>query len=65
MKLLVVGATGGLGRVVVADAVERGHEVSALVRDPARSNLPEAVRTVRATCSSEPNWVLPSRDTTR
>ena len=47
MKLLVAGATGGLGRVVVAEAVQRGHEVRALVRDPARSNLPEVVRTVQ------------------
>lgn len=47
MKLLVVGATGGLGRVAVAAAVQRGHEVTALVRDPAASHLPESVLQVR------------------
>jgi putative NADH-flavin reductase len=34
MKLLVVGATGGIGREVVAQAVERGHAVTAFVRTP-------------------------------
>ncbi len=47
MRLLVVGATGGLGRLAVAEAVSRGHEVSALVRDPARAGLPDKVVTVR------------------
>jgi uncharacterized protein YbjT (DUF2867 family) len=35
-RLLIVGATGGTGRQLVAQALERGHEVTALVRDPAR-----------------------------
>ncbi len=47
MRLLVVGATGGLGRLAVAEAVSRGHEVTALVRDRARAGLPEQVVTVR------------------
>jgi len=34
VKLLVVGATGGIGREVVAQALEQGHDVTALVRDP-------------------------------
>lgn len=33
MKLLVVGATGATGRLVVAEALRRGHVVKALVRD--------------------------------
>jgi putative NADH-flavin reductase len=36
MKLLVLGATGGVGVEVVAQAIERGHAVKALVRSPAR-----------------------------
>ena len=47
MKLLVVGATGGLGRAVVAEAVRRGHDVSALVRDPAAADLPQPVLLTR------------------
>ena len=34
LRLLVVGATGGTGRELVAQARERGHEVTAFVRDP-------------------------------
>jgi uncharacterized protein YbjT (DUF2867 family) len=47
MRLLVVGATGSLGRLAVAEAARRGHDVAALVRDPARAHLPEPVDKVR------------------
>jgi uncharacterized protein YbjT (DUF2867 family) len=33
---LIVGATGGTGRQLVAQALERGYAVTALVRDPSR-----------------------------
>ncbi|MFI0451089.1 NAD(P)-dependent oxidoreductase [Actinomadura sp. 6N118] len=36
MKILVFGATGGTGRRVVEQALDRGHEVTAFVRDPAK-----------------------------
>ncbi|MEU8841848.1 NAD(P)H-binding protein [Streptomyces roseus] len=36
MKLTVFGATGGVGREVVRQALDAGHEVTAVVRDPAR-----------------------------
>lgn len=36
MKLTVFGATGGVGREVVRQALAAGHEVTAVVRDPAR-----------------------------
>jgi uncharacterized protein YbjT (DUF2867 family) len=35
-RILVVGATGGTGRELVAQALERGLVVTALVRDPSR-----------------------------
>ena len=35
MNILVLGATGGTGRATVADALARGHRVTAFVRDPA------------------------------
>jgi uncharacterized protein YbjT (DUF2867 family) len=38
-RLLIVGATGGTGRQLVALALERGHEVTALARDPARLQI--------------------------
>jgi putative NADH-flavin reductase len=34
VRVLIVGATGGTGRLLVAQALERGHAVTALVRDP-------------------------------
>jgi putative NADH-flavin reductase len=34
-KLLIVGATGGTGRQLVTQALERGHTITALVRNPA------------------------------
>ena len=37
MKLLVVGATGGTGQAIVREALGKGHEVTALVRDEAKA----------------------------
>src|SRR5437588_9058111 len=34
MKLLLLGATGGTGRQLLAQALEAGHETTALVRSP-------------------------------
>lgn len=34
MKLLIFGATGGTGRALVEQALEQGHTVTALVRNP-------------------------------
>lgn len=39
MRLTVFGATGAIGQEIVRQAVTAGHEVTAVVRDPAR--LPE------------------------
>ena len=47
MNILVVGATGGLGRDVVAESLERGHQTAAVVRDPSQARLPEAVQIVQ------------------
>jgi len=35
-RILIVGATGGTGRQLVAQALERGYVVTALARDPSR-----------------------------
>ncbi|KAK1978057.1 NADH(P)-binding-domain-containing protein [Colletotrichum cereale] len=39
MHILILGATGRNGALVLAEALERGHTVTALVRDPAGSAL--------------------------
>ncbi|MET9976847.1 NAD(P)-dependent oxidoreductase [Streptomyces microflavus] len=41
MRLTVFGATGGVGREIVGQALAAGHEVTAVVRDPA--GLPESL----------------------
>jgi uncharacterized protein YbjT (DUF2867 family) len=45
--VLVVGASGSIGRPAVAEAFRRGYETRALVRDPAQAKLfPEGVHVV-------------------
>ena len=36
MKLLILGATGGTGRALIEQALEQGHVVTALARNPAK-----------------------------
>jgi putative NADH-flavin reductase len=38
-RLLIIGATGGTGRQLVTQALERGYVVTALVRDPSRLRI--------------------------
>ena len=46
MTVLVVGATGSIGRLVVEGAVRKGHAVRALVRDSRRARLGPGVEMV-------------------
>ena len=43
MTILVTGATGNVGRNVIDQLVQRGADVRALVRDPAKANFPASV----------------------
>jgi uncharacterized protein YbjT (DUF2867 family) len=47
MTILVTGATGTVGRQVVDQLVKRGADVRALVRDPAKANVPAGVTIVK------------------
>ena len=47
MNVLAVGATGSIGRLVVEEAIQRGHSVRALVRDPGKGRrFPAGVQLV-------------------
>lgn len=46
-KILVTGATGKVGREVVAGLLERGVDFRVLARDPENANLPDGVEVVR------------------
>jgi uncharacterized protein YbjT (DUF2867 family) len=47
MTILVIGATGTIGRQVVEQLVKRGADVRALVRDPAKADLPAGITVVQ------------------
>ena len=44
MKLTIFGATGATGTELVRQALEAGHEVTAVVRDPGRMSVPAQSR---------------------
>ncbi len=46
MKLIVFGATGGLGRAAASTAAARGDKVTAFARQPGRLHLESSVRVV-------------------
>ena len=56
MKLALLGATGGVGREVLSQAVAAGHAVTAVVRNPAK--LPVHVDVVRQDLGNPNNEVL-------
>lgn len=39
MKIGIIGATGNAGRALYAKSVKRGHEVTAMVREPDRARM--------------------------
>ena len=46
MKLLILGATGGTGQQLIAQSLEQHHEVTVLVRNPAKITLSHEKLTV-------------------
>ncbi|MGW2489807.1 NAD(P)-dependent oxidoreductase [Streptomyces sp. NPDC001606] len=60
MKLTVFGATGGVGRQLVRQGLDAGHEVTAVVRDPARLTVTgDRLEVVRADLT-DPEQVRPA-----
>ncbi len=39
MRIAIIGASRGIGAELLKAAIEEGHEVTALVRDPAKLNI--------------------------
>lgn len=47
MKILILGATGSIGRYLVPQALEQGHELTALVRHPGKLQSDPRMRIVQ------------------
>lgn len=64
MKFLILGSTGHTGRAVTTEAARRGHDVTLLVRDPARAaDLPaDRIITGDATNPNDLTEALPEHD---
>ncbi|WDV55723.1 NAD(P)H-binding protein [Streptomyces coeruleorubidus] len=58
-KILVTGATGTVGRQVVAELLARGHEVRALTRDAAKAAFPAGVEVVEGDLT-QPDGLAPA-----
>jgi uncharacterized protein YbjT (DUF2867 family) len=58
-RILVTGATGTVGRQVVAELLDRGHEVRALTRDAAGAAFPAGVEVVEGDLT-EPEGLAPA-----
>ncbi|WP_411152392.1 NAD(P)H-binding protein [Streptomyces sp. A30] len=58
-KILVAGATGTVGRQVVAELLARGHAVRALTRDAATADLPAGVEVVQGDLTA-PDSLIPA-----
>lgn len=58
MQILVVGATGGTGLQAVEQALQRGHFVTAFVRDPTKITIKHPNLTVQTGDVLKPNTLL-------
>lgn len=58
-KILVTGATGTVGRRVVAELLARGHEVRVLTRDAAKAAFPAGVEVVEGDLT-QPDGLAPA-----
>ncbi|MBP7664353.1 MAG: NAD(P)H-binding protein, partial [Shewanella sp.] len=43
MKIAILGATGWIGGAILKEAQSRGHQVTALVRDPSKLSVADVV----------------------
>lgn len=59
MTVLVTGAAGNVGRYIVEELVQAGHNVRAMTRNPAKANFPEGVEVVYGDLAS-PESLVPA-----
>lgn len=62
MHLIVVAASGKSGRLVVEQALEAGHQVTAVVRTSSPYRAPDGVETIHADIVDDPAFDLPPAD---
>jgi putative NADH-flavin reductase len=53
MKLTIIAATGGIGRELLQQAVAAGHDVTAVVRNPAKLSRPVRAITIDLTAPDQ------------
>ncbi|MCU1557715.1 MAG: hypothetical protein JWN09_1710 [Microbacteriaceae bacterium] len=56
MRLLIVGATGGTGAALLAQAIDAGHEVTVVARHPERLRTPSNVAIVEGSVLERGAW---------
>ena len=61
MTVLVVGATGSIGRLVVEEAIRQRHTARALARDPRTARLPKGVEVISGDLT-RPETLTPAVD---
>ncbi len=57
MKLLIFGSTGSIGRLLIKQALEQGHTVTALTRDPTKVDIMHNNLQVAPGNVMDPVWV--------
>jgi len=62
MHITLIGATGNIGSRILKEALDRGHLVTAVVRDPAKLTVQHANLTVRQGDALHPETVAPALD---
>ena len=60
MKVTVFGASGGIGRELVRQAIDRGDEVTAVIRSGSSAQLPEGADVVRVDSLDDPDALVPA-----
>ena len=59
MKIIVFGATGGTGKLIVSQALAKGHTVTAFARNPKGCRQIRIFASFREMCSISVQWWTP------